>query len=203
MRLRATRCVAFGVVAMVAVAGCTSQTPGQAQPSAAVDTTTSGSPSSSDAPSRAPTVAHPLDPTKLINEPCSALTSADLAELNIVNPINGGTHHNAGGVQCTWSGDSGGGISIGWETVITDGLSDLYTKASTIAYWQPTTVAGYPAAWGDAISDGRAQGDCIISVGVNDHLYFDAQYTDPLNASQSCAFAQQGAADVIRNLGGS
>jgi hypothetical protein len=82
-------------------------------------------------------------------------------------------------------------------------LSDLYAKSDTIAYWQPTTVTGYPAAYGDVISDGRTQGDCVINVAVNDHLYFDSEFTNPLNASQSCALAKRAAADVIRNLGGS
>ena len=195
----------LGLAAML-LAGCSSETPGQAQ-----STPTTGTPASSDSQngtpsasaSQAPKVATPLDAIRFINNPCSALTSTDLAGLHVDNAINGGARHNAGGVQCTWSGEAAGGIGIGWETEVTDGLSDLYAKSDTIAYWKPTAVSGYPAAYGDAISDGRAQGDCVINVAVNDHLYFNSQFTDPSNADQSCALAEQAAVDVIRNLGGS
>jgi hypothetical protein len=148
-------------------------------------------------------VATPLDATRLVDSPCSALTPADLAGLHVDNAINSGASHNAGGVECTWSGESAGGIGIGWETATTDGLSDLYATSDTIAYWQPTAVNGYPAAYGDAFSDGRAQGDCVINVAVNDHLYFNAQFTNPSDAGQSCVLAERAAADVLTNLGGS
>jgi hypothetical protein len=147
-------------------------------------------------------VTHPLDATKMVANPCSALSPTDLAGLHITNPINK-ANSNATASDCGWTGDSGGTIGIGWVTANSGGLSDLYAKASTIVYWQPTTVDGYPAAFGDAISDGRAQGDCVLNVGVNDHLYFGAQYDNPDNVSQACALAQQAATDVVKNLGGS
>jgi hypothetical protein len=110
---------------------------------------------------------------------------------------------SAVGSQCSWTGESGGSVSIGWVTLNTNGLSDLYVKASTIAYWQPTVIAGYPAAYGDAISDGRAQGDCVLNVGVSDKLAFNIQFNNPADAARSCALVAQAATDVIRNLGGS
>jgi hypothetical protein len=138
----------------------------------------------------------------MIADPCSALTSADLARLNMTDPISEGGP-DATGAQCAWSGTNNPGVAVGWLTPSPNGLSDLYVKSDTIAYWQPTTVAGYPAAYGDSISDGRAQGDCVINVAVTDRLYFDVEFTNPFNAGQSCALAAQAAADVIKNLGGS
>jgi hypothetical protein len=186
--------------------GCSSSTPGQAQPSstAAIATgtaTESATPSGSDT-SQAPKVTHPLNASNLAANPCSGLTTTDIAGLRVTNPIIKAKSDVAGS-QCTWTGDSPGSLSVGWVTPNTNGLSNLYAKSDTIAYWQPTTVAGYPAAYGDVISDGRAQGDCVINVAVNDHLYFDSEFTNPLNAGQSCALAEQAAADVIKNLGGS
>lgn len=197
----------LGTTMLLLVTGCSSGTPGQAQPSstggASTTTTTQGGSSSSGGPSQAPKVASPLNATRFVNDSCAALTSADLAGLQLVNPINGGSHRNAGGVQCTWTGSPGGSVGVGWETANVDGLSDLYAQASTIAYWQPITVDGYPAAFGDPINDGRAQGDCVLHVGVTDHLYFDSSFNNPSNAGQSCDLARQAASDVIRNLGGS
>jgi hypothetical protein len=136
----------------------------------------------------------------MVADPCSALTPADVAALNIVNPTTK-SGSNTTASDCGWTGDSGGTIGIGWVTTNTDGLSDLYAKSSTIAYWQPLAVDGYPAAFGDVISDGRAQGDCVLHVGVTDHLYFDSQFDNPLNPGQSCALAQQAAVGVLKNLG--
>jgi hypothetical protein len=136
-----------------------------------------------------------------VAQPCTALTAADVAGLNITNAINKPVS-DANGSSCTWAGGSGGIVSIGWDTTNSHGLSDLYAKSSTMAYWNPTTVSGYPAAYGDAVSDGRSQGDCVINTAVSDQLYFIAQVDTPLNPSQSCTLASQAAADVIKNLGG-
>ena len=158
------------------------EVPGQGQSpptgQTASRTTTPNSPTSGG--SKAPAVAKPLNAAHFVGNPCSALTATDLAGLNVTNPVNGGTHQNAGGVQCTWTGESGGSVSIGWETADTNGLSNLYAKSNTIAYWQPTTVGG-----------------------VTDQLCFDAQFSNPSNAGQSCALAQRAASDVIKNLGSS
>lgn len=190
--------IAGVLVAAAVLAGCTSGNSGT--PTPATDSATTDPTSS--AVAAAPPVAHPLDASKVIGQPCTALAAADLTGLNIVNAISK-SRSGANGSQCSWAGDSGGSLSIGWETADTNGLSDLYAKSSTIAYWQPTTVAGYPAAYGDAISDQRSQGVCVIDTAVSDRLYFDAQFNNPLNPSQSCTLAAQAAADVIKNLGGS
>jgi hypothetical protein len=184
--------------------GCSSGTSGQAQPTPTTGTAASsdshnGAPSSAGA-TQAPRVVAALDAARLLIDPCAALTSANLAGLHLTSVINSGTHHNADGVQCTWTGESGGSISIGWETVSTNGLSDLYAKSSTIAYWRPSTVSGYPAAYGDILGDNRARGECVINVAVNDRLYFDSDFIDLANAKQSCTRTQQAAADVIENL---
>lgn len=138
----------------------------------------------------------------MVAAPCNSLRLTDVSGLHVVNSVTKSGSTSAGS-RCSWTGDSGGSVSIGWVTANTNGLSDLYAKSSTIAYWQPTTIAGYPAAYGDAISDGRAQGDCVINVGVNNHLAFNMQFNNPADAAQSCTLAGQAAADVIKNLGGS
>ncbi len=187
----------------VVLAGCSYGTPGQAEPTTTSDPASGAPVQTSISPSRAPRVANPLDASRFISDPCSSLTSADVIGLGVLNSINGGGGRNAGGVGCDWTGSPGGSVSIGWETADTGGLSDLYAKSDTIAYWQPVTVDGYPAAYGDVISDGRALGDCELSVAVNDHLFFMSSFDNPANANQSCALAKQAAADVIRNLRGS
>lgn len=190
------------IVVGAALAGCTSTSGTGSTPTPATSTTQNLPASTTGSAPKAPAVAHPLDTTKIMSQPCTALTSSDVSGLNIVNG-SGKPDSDNNGSQCSWAGDSGGTVSIGWVTTNKNGLSDLYAKSSTMAYWQPTTVSGYPAAYGDALSDGRAQGDCVINTAVSDELYFIAQVDTPQNASQSCTLAEQAAGDVIRNLGGS
>lgn len=201
VRGRVSLVVLLGLaLATSSLAGCASNTGGTATPA----TTTSQNPpvSSTHGPAKAPAVSYPLDATKMMSQPCTALTSTDTSGLNIVN-ASSKPDSDSNGSQCSWAGDSGGTVSVGWVTTNMNGLSDLYAKSSTMAYWQPTTVSGYPAAFGDALSDGRAQGDCVLNTAVSDKLYFIAQFDTPQNASQSCTLAEQAATDVIKNLGGS
>jgi hypothetical protein len=144
-------------------------------------------------------VAHPLDASKMLQDPCSALTAGDLTAFGF-DDMRGKPHGTSNGKGCAWS--SGDSASVDWETSNTGGLSDLYQQKSTAAYWIPTTVSGYPAVFADTISDGRPQGDCLINVGINDHLYFFAGYIGG-QGDNTCPKAQQVAADVIKNLGGS
>lgn len=206
MRLRPTGVVIGGLaiaIILIAVSACTSDA-GEYQWATPISTMTSvraGSSSPSGDGSRvAPRIAHPLDASRFIAAPCSALTAADLAGLHVINPVNSGADRIPAGVLCAWAGSPGGDISIGWETVITNGLSNLYSRRSTIAYWQPLTISGYPAAYGDAVGDSRSRGNCVINVGVSDQLYFNAEFSDPANAGSSCVLAAQVATDVIRNL---
>lgn len=204
MRARLIIVVTGFVASMIVMSGCTSNTGGTASPAVGGQTTvpSDDAPSSSAVPVKAPRVPHPLDASKMVTTPCTALTSADVTDLHVVNSISG-ADKNAAAAQCVWTGSPGGSVSIGWETINKGGLSDLYEEQSTAAYWQPTTVSGYPAVYADELSDGRGQGDCVLNVGVNDHLYFIAGFNNPLDADQSCPLVAQAAADVIRNLGGS
>lgn len=188
------------VLTIVCVAACT---PGAAQPTP--PTATSGphtDPTTPTAQSTAPPVSKPLDASTMIAAPCTALTGANVRSLHIVNASAHSAASSGAPTACVWSGDGGGGISIGWQTANPHGLSDLYAKAATIAYWQPTTVAGYPAAYGDTISDGRSQGDCVLDTAVSDQTYFISQFDNPLDPNHACILAEQAAQDVIANLQG-
>lgn len=198
MRMSPVKFVLGLAVVGAALAGCTSGVGGTATPT----TSSSTAPTTSADNAKAPAVSHPLDASKMISTPCSALTAADITGLNIVNG-SGQVGSQPQAPSCSWAGNAGGTVTIGWEMANTNGLSDLYAKSSTIAYWKPTTVSGYPAAFGDALSDGRPQGDCVLNTAVSDKLYFIAQFVTPQNASQSCTLAEQAATDVIKNLGGS
>src|SRR5437763_378729 len=117
MRLRTKPFVVLGMtVAFALMAGCSSGGDNASPPTSTGGAVSSGADSSSpssSASSQAPKVAKPLDAANMVKTPCSALTPGDVVALHIVNAASA-PRVDAVGSQCTWSGDSGGGISVGW-----------------------------------------------------------------------------------------
>ena len=192
--------MALGVVAVAALAGCSSGGDALTPSSTAATSATSA------ASSAAPKVTHPLDASKFVQAPCTALTTSDLAALALSHDLVSSADHNPDGPGCNWTGDNNAqssSISVGWLAGDKNGLSDLYTQKSGAPYWIPTTVSGYPAVFYDPNGDLRSQGSCVINVGVNDNLFFLASDDSAPDGATACSRARQAAADVIKNLGGS
>jgi hypothetical protein len=208
MRSRVLAASVLGAAVVVMTgAGCASDILGSASPTtgasqiAPATSTQPNSNGTNPGGGSAPKVNHPLDASGLLTSPCSALTPSDLVGLGVVHPITG-EHNTDEGADCGWTGTSGGTVGVTWVTANTNGLADLYANQPTMAYWQPTTVSGYPAVYGDALIDQRSQGDCVLDVGVNDHLYFFVDFNDPAAGSSSCPRAERAAADVIKAIPG-
>ncbi|HWE91289.1 MAG TPA: DUF3558 family protein, partial [Pseudonocardiaceae bacterium] len=187
----------------VLLAGCSSGAGG-----GSTTTMNGGSSSSSSGTSTAgaPTVSNPLDASKFLHSPCSALTVSDVSGLGI-SGATGSPRMAGAGPQCDWTGDSGAGIDVIWTTGSTGGLDNGYKLQAAaagkyFAYFQPTTVGNYPAVYA-ATSDDRSSGDCVLNVGVSANTSFLSQYNGSTSASQACSLAAKAAADVIKNLGGS
>lgn len=179
------------LVAAIALAGCATSTTGTPSPVPTQRPT--------HVASQAPKVAEPLDPSAMVASPCTSLTTTNVLSVGLTSPTSQ-SDHVATESGCTWAGDGGGAVSIAWEIANKHGLTDLYAKQTTFAYWIPTTIAGYPAVYGDALLDLRPHGDCVLNVGVNNQLTFFIQYDNSLKPSDGCRFAKVAATDVIANL---
>lgn len=201
-------------VALVAVvaAGCSSAQDGSPT---AVPGTTNSEPSSpgskSTSPSvdetyGAPRVEHPLDASRFHAQPCAVLSQAQLAKFGLSKPgvpeTTGAVAENAGPF-CTWTTDGQPfhGYGVGYLTGNKNGLSDTYRGQDRFKYFEATTVNGYPAVFND-LTDGRAQGQCNITVGISDTQTFRASETAPSVGKESCDGAKQVAAEVIASLKG-
>jgi hypothetical protein len=126
------------------------------------------------------------------------MDSADLTAMGFT-----GTKPSAAGSQCSWNGPAGASVRIVWQTVAVNGLDSVYAEKSSMYYFQPTTVLGYPAVYASPFSDRRADGDCVLYTGVSNNSVFSTEYvTAPANTGQACALARTAAAQVVRNLGG-
>ncbi|MFC4853597.1 DUF3558 domain-containing protein [Actinophytocola glycyrrhizae] len=195
--------VTFG---LMGVAGCTTSTAGTAtpRPGDAVTTTDSAESTEPSSEPEAPRVADPLDATRFLTDPCAVLTPAQLATFKVSRPGKPDTDSEIAkqvGPLCSWRADTEIPSSIGvtWQRGNKNGLGDLYRIRDRYDYFEPTTVDGYPAVFRDS-SDARADGDCLISVGVSDSLTFTAGESGTLDAHGACDRAAQVAAAVLATL---
>lgn len=189
----------FCMMAVVAaLAGCS--TTGQPQPTGPVTASTADSATDDPAAGGAPAVAHSLDANSILKDPCSALTTGQLASLGVggAPAIN---NTDPSGQGCAWTAGSLLTVNVGWVPANAHGLSDLYRKQQSMAYWRPTQVDGYPAVFADAAP--QQDNGCLLNTAVSDHLYFLAGAQGARSNDQACVLAREAAADVIKNLEGS
>lgn len=170
------------LVGVLALAGCTSSSPGRAEPapsgSRSPEATTSTSrttePSGESLPSDgAPKVKNPLDTNRYQQNPCLVLTAAQTQELNVGSP--GEQRPGPLGEACDWrNSETGGNIDMQFGDLDPQGLSATY-KANKAGKWvyfvELPEIEGFPAV-ARAPLDRRDKGDCAIEVGVSDRVTF-------------------------------
>lgn len=192
-----------GAVALALLAACTGATAGSATSGG---TPTGTPPSSGSSQTReqdrygAPRVANPLDVTRFLTDPCAAIPPAQQPSLGFTKPGEPDTTSELGKLapSCDWSGQQGGRVSFLKGN--RNGLADLYRSnaSSPDAYWEETTVEGYPAVF-HGLPDARSQGHCKIAVGLNDALAMGSQATGR-PGSPVCERAKQMAAVAVRTI---
>jgi uncharacterized protein DUF3558 len=180
------------VVALAAsttLAGCTISANGTPRPSPDIGT--------GDSATEAPRVENPLDAAAFLAAPCSTLSADQLATFE-VDPPGRGRDGDGIGPRCSWHG-ANGSIGVGFLTGNTGGLSDTYRGRELEAYFEVTTVDGYPAVFVDD-ADLRPRGNCGLVVGVSDTLAIDVLAQGSLDAEAACARAKRVAAAVIATM---
>jgi len=204
-----TAAAAAVVVAVIGLAGCTTSTTGTALPSEPSGTTSAPESSTNTAESDtygAPRVDTPLDVGDVLANPCSILTQAQLTGFGVRRTGEPDTDSAIAtyiGPGCIWhQAEVNSSISVDWQSISKRGLSHTYRTRDQRAYFEETTVAGYPAVL-NGLTDARDQGECGLTVGISDTLVFDALEQGRLDAQGACDRAEQIAAAVIQNLGGS
>ena len=180
MRARVTLASAAALTVLTVLTGCSDSTSGQPT---STSTPGSGTPTSSGTSTTAtaelptdgaPKVTDPLQSSKFQHEPCQALSTAQLTQLN-VGP-QGKTETNELGESCTWQNAESHAFVI-LQTTYKDGrgLSSTY-KANDNRLYEffnvVPQVSGFPAVTFDQ-TDGRKTGRCSLAVGVADNESFN------------------------------
>jgi hypothetical protein len=193
-----TRLAAGAFTALTLLTACTGKTgtgttSGSASPAPTGEATDNG----------APKVPAPLNADGVLADPCSALSAAQQDEIGMVKPGEG--DQGPTGPECRWKSVSSSlnSVEVSPFTANKNGLSDIYAQKAGSAYFEPLTVAGYPAVSTD-VSDLRSGGDCPLWVGVSDQLavVVTAQLGEGKNQTTPCVVAQKVAEAMIRHLRG-
>jgi len=190
---------AIPIVALLLVAaGCDSAT--TADPTMTVKAT---KPTSSTA--TVPTIASPLTLAAVRPQPCTVLTPQQLSTLGLPSPGTPALDPIEAKLRdyCTWRlGPAQDIVEVSmprtYET--TETLAGAYEQhdAGVYAYFEETTVSGYPAAFG-GITDNRAAGGCELRVGVADKLAVDITVLVTTGADP-CALAASVGTEVIATV---
>ncbi|MFD2417971.1 DUF3558 domain-containing protein [Amycolatopsis pigmentata] len=200
-----SRVLLVGTTALAAigmVAACSSGgSPAGTGPSSAASTAASaGSPGGN---SGAPHVSAPLNVDRINANPCDALSADQIDRLGMVGP--GRPSRDSIGTMCQWTSASykTNTMSISLITANDLGLGNIYNKKSEQAYFEPTTIDGYPAVYASQPDD-RSTGDCVLAVGLTDQrmVLVQAQLGDGLNRSNPCPVNERTAKAMIEHLKG-
>lgn len=178
------------VAAAIPLAAC-----GVASPTVAGTPTPSGP--------AAPKVPKALNVSKWVDDPCSTLTKAEAKSAIVVAPDRVEKLSTAGGPGCTWSNlDTGAVFGITWLSTNGETLAAQYRDNAKMhwPYFEPTTISGYPAAFGDPHGDARKDGDCSVTVAVKDDLAFISQMQG--GGGNACQDAKKAAEIVVNKAKG-
>lgn len=159
---------------LLTVSGCTQSSDGTASPSNTLPPDSPGAsatPSKADGGDTAPAINNPLDVSKFLSHACLSITPDQAAELTI-SPKG-----MESGNICEWPYGNGHEIGVTYTTPDREnGLQNLYDiKARgdyNNGYFVPTTIEGYPAIYEDP-RDNRQNGECSLSVGVNEQTFIN------------------------------
>lgn len=151
----------------------------------------------------APRVENPLDASKQLADPCTSLSSGQLRALDMKTTPRPGDKDsfNTLGPYCSWRDSANReNYTVGYIVPNKNGLADLYRaqEQGHRAYWEPTTVDGYPAVW-EELTDLRDKGGCNISVGITDELHFSV-FVARAEPSTACEDVKKVAGAVVETL---
>jgi uncharacterized protein DUF3558 len=155
----------------------------------------------------APPVTDPIDATRFLTQPCTALTNVQLQSLNLPGPgvpdLDSHTANYAG-PSCSWrNSETQSSVGVSFMTGNKNGLADLYrgrAEGKLPGYWVETTVDGYPGVFASLV-DSRKNGICALSVGISDSLQILVDQQD-LTGEKSCDQATVTASLALKTMQG-
>jgi hypothetical protein len=200
VRPRPLRIGALTLAIIAACASCSHSTDGTPAATSSGGSPATAPPTTPDTYG-APRVSSPLDASTYLAQPCAVLSTKQLVTLHFPargKPDTDSETAKTAGPACTWQSDTRATQSS-FATGNKNGLSDVYRghEQGYFEFWEPTTIAGYPAVFNDP-TDLRSAGACGLNVGISDTLTIlvavEGSDADP------CDPARQTASMIINTL---
>jgi len=130
----------------------------------------------------------PLNVEPFLSRPCDVLTPQQAAEWTVSKPQRVPDERTYTGPGCEFQPDDPKQVFFGATVQTGDRLEGVYQRSDTLQLFEPTEVAGYPAAFNDS-ADTRSLGSCGLTVKVAEDSSLDVlvsvndrqspEYTDP------------------------
>ncbi|SHG50794.1 DUF3558 domain-containing protein [Streptoalloteichus hindustanus] len=155
-------------------------------------------------PPGVPHVPEALDTAKFQQDPCDALTAAQLRAFGVAAQGEVGEERAP---TCDWSDSRGPSKTNLSVTIATDrdGLASVYRNRAEFKRFEPVEVEGYPGVLlgGEEV----LRGQCDAEVAVTDRLSFSVNITfnrvdRPADFDNPCARAKVVAGEVLKTLKG-
>ncbi|WP_156758420.1 DUF3558 domain-containing protein [Actinokineospora pegani] len=187
--------LAITASACAVLAGCTETGTPVATETSVSTSSTSAHPDASGAPP----IENPIEAGRYLADPCQLFTEQELASFGLGKQFPVTTSN---GPNCAWRDAENRALyGVVFNEGNVNGLSDIYrgNKEGKLAYFEPTTVNGYPAAVADGGTDDRPDGWCNVFVGMNPGMAFNVSVAggDPATA---CSNVQKIASSVVDKL---
>lgn len=189
--------------ALLALTACSGDGPTTILPTNAG--TTPSAPSRGATQPSAPAIPEPLEPTDLVDDPCSSLTPEQTADLG-VNGQGTETRVTTDGLKgCDWKF----GANLEWKIQVAyvtpnskNGLQNEYDQHAAGAfdggYFEPMSVAGYPGVFSN-VADTRPDGRCDLGVGINNETLLTVAVTGDAG-KDNCRAASNVAERIIATI---
>ncbi|MFD9892229.1 DUF3558 domain-containing protein [Amycolatopsis sp. NPDC059027] len=203
----------LGVVAL-ALTACSTDTPGNAQPSPGTSSSrsqTAPPPGSADqVPGPGvPKVNSPIDTTSYHQTPCTTLTEAQVSELLGADARSKSDLNDPAGPTCTWRppGNSNTLVQVSFFTADATGLSRIYRQRGNDYkfFMELPPIAGFPAVAYDVSDRRNTKGECIVAIGTSDTSRLDSVITlsdKNIGKKDPCEIAQKVAGEALANVKG-
>lgn len=205
MAKRRTLGLSTAVLAVLLLAGCSDAEGGDPTGPGSGPTGASTPPSSDGGNSGAPSVSDPIDVSGLEQDPCTALSSAQVNKLNLLQ----GKPHTAestGQPACEYEYNDGSGsrVLVTLNPDFTNGLGDIYARKPELKQFEPTEVSGYPAVYADPYGQ-TGNGTCQLHTGLTDQFVvttFVQLTSSTSDFPKGCEVAELTTQTMIENLKG-
>ena len=190
----------IGVLSAAVLTACTPDPDPKPEPTRPTTTVTT--------PRDSPPVREPLDSKEFAADPCTSLTTAQLAELKLGNPeeavVDGADLSEDACIYTDFDPDTQLFVYVNYYPRISDGLEARYREhleSGLWPVWNPIEVSGYPAV---AFRPKDDRTGCLVDVGLSDTDFFNIKYFyfgwEGYDGRDTCAAATSVAAAVLATI---